>query len=411
MIPPIPLEIIDIIIEEVSSRDDKKCHDLQSCALACRNFLNPSQRRIFRSIILFATSWSTDSSTSIESYLRFQDTLNSSPHIALYIHKFALIERKKNPLFINLPSFSGTLAMLENIMILSLNFYPNYDWNDVAPQSQQALFTVLSSSKLEFLGLSGIRSLPLISAECIRKIPDVSMSDITFDPKVQVQDSQYMTSQSNWPEGRHLKSLYLDEADLIQPFLDGISPPHCRLETLTLQSVNDFPVAVNVMKKHTSYLTTLIFVTPPMSDTTQEVENNLRKLDILDIGTLCNLQTIQISVHLFGDEDPAPFKYCTRILNKARNENDIQKVIIHLNTRNLSALVQSDKLIWKELDQLLSEHRFSKLREVYFAVHASGSVQPSEYVLNGPKLPLWNYLPRLYERGVLKANDMLTLQV
>ncbi|KAF8989794.1 hypothetical protein BDQ17DRAFT_420467 [Cyathus striatus] len=249
MIPPIPLEIIDIIIEDVSSRDDKNCHDLQSCALVCRNFLNPSQRRIFRSITLSGL-WYPESSTSEKHYLRFQETLHSAPHLALYILHFVLRERGKNPLLINLSSFPHVLAMLKNITTFRLCFYPNYHWNDVAPQSQQALFTALLSSKLQSLDLLGICSLPLISAECIRHIPVVSMLGITFNPKMQEQDSQYMSLQSNWPEGRYLKFLYLGEADLIQPFIDRISPPHCKLETLTLKSAYDFPVAVNVMKKH-----------------------------------------------------------------------------------------------------------------------------------------------------------------
>ncbi|KAF8980971.1 hypothetical protein BDQ17DRAFT_901822 [Cyathus striatus] len=248
--------IAEIIIDEVSFSDSQHFRDLKSCALTCRNFLNASQRYIFRSI-----TWSTFGifgPNQLDKFLRLQNILSTSPYIASYVHAINLFHRGVGSAFVHQPSLPNILSMLKNVTAFRFELFPRYDWNKMTSQFQQILATVLSSSTLETLHLSGISNLPLVSVRWMKCITDVSLSSITFGQSTG-EDAHRLEQFTGLSQGRYLKRLSLESdicypndgilrPHIFQPLIDCISPPHCMLEMFTVDSTFDLPAATEIIK-------------------------------------------------------------------------------------------------------------------------------------------------------------------
>ncbi|KAF8986523.1 hypothetical protein BDQ17DRAFT_1436240 [Cyathus striatus] len=409
--PQIPFDIVEAIIEEVSFDTGQNLCNLKSCALTCRNFLNPSQRRIFDSITVSTLGFSGQD--QVGKLLRLQNILSTSPHIARYVHTIDIYHRGVDPAFIDHPCLPNVFSMLKNVTTFRFKLFPRHDWSIMTPQLQQILITMLSSSTLETLSLSGISHLPLISIKWIRCITDVSLSTLTFEPSMgkdtHISDPLTRISQG---QRRYMKRLSLQSYIIhpndgvlrphtFQPLIDCISPPYCTLETLTVDFAYDFPVVTEILKKHASSLTTLNL---PINYISEGHHISEEHIPMLNIGTLPCLRTIRLHAP-FVYLDTFDHHHFRQIISKVRQRNNLQNMTILLHYLRVDQLGESARSSWNQLDTLLSEPQFEQLKEVYFTIYLH--FEPSRNTLNSPKIPLWSYLPRLHKRGLLKVHNIL----
>ncbi|KAF8993950.1 hypothetical protein BDQ17DRAFT_1367511 [Cyathus striatus] len=138
------------------------------------------------------------------------------------------------------------------------------------------------------------------------------------------------------PERCGLKSLTIIDLrpTLIQPLLDALSNPECKLEKLVLKSY-----MLHNYGKMKNSLVTLECVAPR---TTTDFDDSYDATDApwkIDISVLPHLRTLKFFID-FEFEDPF------------ENGNEIQDVIFELTYTNFSELVKSNQWDWEQLDAL-----------------------------------------------------------
>ncbi|KAF7369472.1 hypothetical protein MVEN_00276900 [Mycena venus] len=143
----LPQELIDAIMEKVNERDA-----LHACCLAGRTFLAGSRSNLFRSMSL---RWDPSSRTA-PVFARVRSFFDEHPHLALYIRDLTVDIPKSQQDQVILKT---VLLMLVNLERLAINGHAQH-WDDLVPDLNSAILSLISLSSLQRLHLLRISSLP-----------------------------------------------------------------------------------------------------------------------------------------------------------------------------------------------------------------------------------------------------------
>ncbi|KAF8997643.1 hypothetical protein BDQ17DRAFT_1428978 [Cyathus striatus] len=182
---------------------------------------------------------------------------------------------------------------------------------------------------------------------------------------------------------------------------DKLSPRDCKLEKFKISGCyyateDVLAIVPNLMSEHKDTLTTI------------ELTNVFCWEDVhllkLDIGILPHLRTIRVFVDLFQFNT---FNDATKILEKARQGNEIQEIIIEYAPQSFigSKVIDSEPVM---LDRLFTGPLFPNLRKVVFCVTREIF---EEYMVKHSVEEIKAYFPMTYARGLVQMDTDHYLKV
>ncbi|KAF9003563.1 hypothetical protein BDQ17DRAFT_1409010 [Cyathus striatus] len=394
--------ITQLILDEVAALNaTNDPATLKACALTCRGFREPSQRHLFRAVVLAPF----DGQDRARKLVRFQRALSSSPHLALYVHKLTLLETsERHACFVKQLTFPQVLALLKNMTSFTLCFnFGGFDWNNAIPAFKQGFIdSILLSPSLTHLSLTSIMNLPPEFASLMTCIPSLSIGVLSFTDC----DSG---SLANMPisNGR-LKELDLAsfiDAEAERTFIEALENSNCELETLTMDNIvwEDLGLALILIEFFKTSLTTLHY---PRSIT--HLPHEVAKLDI---GKLSRLRTLNLFLEFNPSTQPGIyFRVAKQILSKATPGNQIEEIHFDIYSYNGRDLIDEGRY-WEQLDILLSGPKFSDLRLVLCKFTPDHSDDAWKRVTRDEVKALATLLSivlhRLNRRGILEVQDLL----
>ncbi|KAJ7734563.1 hypothetical protein DFH07DRAFT_844731 [Mycena maculata] len=191
----LPQELLDAIIDEI-----RDAVTLQSCALVATSFVPLCQRKIYRSLYLWARqSRKPRISQEHWSLREAHRTFVESPHLGAYVHD----------LTIELPDAASKLAALEvlrlvpNIKRLLVDGRCMESWI-VPPGAANAMFECLARPSLRRLHLMNVASAPSALIVAATLIPAVSLSNVTVHPGEDAHVAAQLHNATSVPRLRHL---------------------------------------------------------------------------------------------------------------------------------------------------------------------------------------------------------------
>ncbi|KAF8988411.1 hypothetical protein BDQ17DRAFT_1547844 [Cyathus striatus] len=390
MTPYVPVEIIEQIIQNVSFPS------LTACALVCCGFRVPSQRLIFRDVVLrSAANVSNCGNTDLATYSSFQSALASTPELALYVREFSLDEVGTQAVLISQPTLPSILILLRKVtrFIMSCH-YPGYDYDKFSPSLKKALAAVFRSPSINNISLHGIINLSPETMKRIQSISTIELANIEFAEQ----------DQSNQPSADAgcscINTLILGSQDLrtSEPLLDSMSSWRTRLKKLVirdLSSFRDVKVVREIIKMQRNSLTVL--------DLSTILLGIAADLELLDISDIPHLRTVKVSVE-FGHAPLIRLDDVMNILSKVRKENNIQQITIDFMFYSLENLRSALEDL-ETLDTLLSGSLFPCLQRVEIIPSMRRPVRHKRNSVTGGmenfKIIVESLLPSLKDNGQL----------
>ncbi|KAF8990576.1 hypothetical protein BDQ17DRAFT_1371744 [Cyathus striatus] len=400
-----PLEIFDHIIDEVASDTENNLasdfQDLRACALTCKDFLQPSRQYLFRKVNL-----SKDTQCS-----SFHDALTSCPDIAHYVHVLYLNNISENTRvqsILHNPALPSILASFENVEALLITWRGDLIWRDVSREVEEKIATLILSPTLMELSLDHVVGIPSTYLKWIAHIPTVRFSWVHFSG-LREAEPLVLKDPVARPHDCYLRTLNLGlayESDryLSQLVADGLSPPTCKLETLTIQNDSDFGAGIRVINKHRNTLTTIVFY-----DSLPEEDFHERQFDLLP-----HLRKIRFEADFcFTDDDP--FNKIKQFLaSSITTRNSLEEITISVDCHYRYSPNWAKMADWDALDIFLSGRQFKNLRKLQLTglpVPHLKSNTPSEnkHQYEIVKKQVCDLLGRIHERGLLEFKYALVI--
>ena len=166
MVPRLPLELIERIIDDVAEYDDDhiyKLSSIQACALVCHDFLPPCRKYIFASVTL-NTAQRVSPPTSFD----LNHLLSKSPHLAVCIRKLNYNVDEEE---FDTERFSWLLPMFKKLVKLqklSISYWRSGKLDWMLSSARKVLLTLLHLPTLTSISLSSIRNFSLADlASCV----------------------------------------------------------------------------------------------------------------------------------------------------------------------------------------------------------------------------------------------------
>ncbi|KAF8997636.1 hypothetical protein BDQ17DRAFT_1428971 [Cyathus striatus] len=387
----VPLDIAELIAEEVFNQDDKNYSSVKTCALVSRTFLEASRRVLYDTVKLLYIPPRLAYGSS--SYSWIKTALTSSPEIARYVRKLYVVDRTSVPHILKEPTFPSILGMFQNIRVLILALF---QFQVLSPDLQASLDYILKAPVLEDVTLTGMRNIPYSCVKSLLRIHRVALSDAKFlapitEDEIECQQELFASFQQ---DGIRTLSISNVTFENLQPFIDALSSSRYRLEwlhvtnELTLWAWSELDIAKDILRMKSRYLTR-IDIHCCLSSWINHPGTSI------DIGNLTRLRTISLFTMFSGNEALAGI---LPSLYTAHEGNKIQEIAFTAEKScpyiNFDCSELAENL--RDLDILLADKkRFKHLQKVYFF----GVLY--ETPTDGAEL-LRSFLPLLHERGVLQ---------
>ncbi|KAF8990827.1 hypothetical protein BDQ17DRAFT_341436 [Cyathus striatus] len=367
----VPLEVIDLIIDEVSLLGKGiAIPALQACALTCRDFVPSSQRGIFYSVRLEESrSLSLGNKPSlIKGLPQLLDALKLSPKLACYVKELRMYEISSVVAFDTDPNLSNLLCMLQSLTTFRVSFKSSSpaDWQTISSNSRHVLVNIFLLPSLRSLSLCNM-NLPSISAKWIMDVENVEITGVIFSPD---WNNLYIPGRTEEWVARccRLKAISIgwQEISATQPIFDILSSKKCEPKKLIVKShdVDNIVVAQEIIQRTHAFLDTFEFI---YSNIYHDKENGPE----FNLALLKNIRTFKM-VLICGD---SRIQKISRILSTLPAQNEVQKIIIEVVPAIISDLLgSSNEKHWKHLDNLLSCSLFTKLQNVIIAFEPNGGL-------------------------------------
>ncbi|KAF9000001.1 hypothetical protein BDQ17DRAFT_1427481 [Cyathus striatus] len=251
----VPVDVADLIIDEILNGDKRERQNLKSHALISREFLIASRKYLFHKVKL---DFMFRKPTEVRRrYSLFEQVFTSTPEIACYIRELDIHENTlRNPTFKNmstLPDIIGKLKGLTTFRIIGE--YDTSQWEIFPPQFKQAVEVILLSTSIEKLELQLIDNVPI---DLIGLVPYVDLRSVTLN----LNENRFIVDQLlSRPFERSLKTLRLyDVALQNQTFhISHLLPPSCPLETLIIGMFWDQRLVKEIICQHAMTIKSLEF--------------------------------------------------------------------------------------------------------------------------------------------------------
>ncbi|KAJ7290686.1 hypothetical protein C8J57DRAFT_1705934 [Mycena rebaudengoi] len=161
--PPLPPELLDVIVDQV---DDPLA--LQSCSLAARRLVTPSQRALFRSVRVQVYPQGVRSP-----HEALQARLVASPHLALFIHELEIYLLPTDAIKY---AVAFTLRSLPNLTSLDIAGNNQIIWENRVDGIVDSLENLISQASLQRLAMSNIRN--ITASFLLRSVTSVSFLSV-----------------------------------------------------------------------------------------------------------------------------------------------------------------------------------------------------------------------------------------
>ncbi|KAJ7628435.1 hypothetical protein FB45DRAFT_1028527 [Roridomyces roridus] len=144
----VPQELVDFIVDNLAGDTP----NLKSCSLAARTFVHPSQKHIFKQIVL----------RSVTVCQRFHQLLTSYPHLATLVDELRILTGgmySEEPWAMSEPTLALVLPLLHIKRISLVGNAPSrvtIDWVQMNQPLKSALAAVFSSPVLESVRIRGL---------------------------------------------------------------------------------------------------------------------------------------------------------------------------------------------------------------------------------------------------------------
>ncbi|KAF8991475.1 hypothetical protein BDQ17DRAFT_1433053 [Cyathus striatus] len=326
--------------------------------------------------------------------MHFYGAITASPSLTLYIRELSIVNQnyRSNHYFLDKSTFPDVLGMLQSITTFELNFNYRCNWLDLTQSCRQALFTMISSPRIESLYLKGVYNIPRVISKCITAIPTAHIVRSKFVRKAESDELVMYEPPPNIDNRGGLNCFKFASLfkDVSQPLIDALSSPKCKLEKLVVSEFDhdyyhscnthfnygDFEMARVVIRIHKDSLTDVEFLDIYM----------LRDVMVLSelINNLPHLRNLKFTV-FFNDFEPVLFREAIQILSAIPKENEIRKIQLavlnlHRLAGSLPGMILVDKSDggpeeqelykeylseWECLDALFTEFRFARLEKKY----------------------------------------------
>ncbi|KAF9478852.1 hypothetical protein BDN70DRAFT_879445 [Pholiota conissans] len=178
----IPLDIIEVIIDNLATIDDLSHTSLWACARACRYLLHRCRRHIFSSIALDANHSYLTRQRRKHSPHQIIKLLNRAPEIAIYVRKvnFGVCHSRSDslPKYQELSEILRRFTQVQHLTIES-NCRSFVGWNEVANCLQDALFDMLHLPNLTYLSLCSLHEFPISNLTHCSNLRALFVEDVT----------------------------------------------------------------------------------------------------------------------------------------------------------------------------------------------------------------------------------------
>ncbi|KAJ6479273.1 hypothetical protein C8R47DRAFT_1286040 [Mycena vitilis] len=202
----LPQELIESILFELDAES------LRVCALLSSQFLSPSQRLIFRALVIH-----------YEDISKAQTLFATAPRLSDYVHHLQI------KLEASLQMQNGLLASILTSFhhLDSLSVDGIVEWKDLLLPLQSAIHNLLSSSNLHSLALSGIRDIPcsliVLAMSSVRRLvlEDITVDTSEISQRPVLQRMEELSLRKSYPDAS-LTDLLLPGSDNLRRLTLGM---------------------------------------------------------------------------------------------------------------------------------------------------------------------------------------------
>ncbi|KAJ7134032.1 hypothetical protein C8R43DRAFT_639598 [Mycena crocata] len=232
----LPQELIEAILEKVHDKPS-----LKACALTASGFRPPSQRKLFRSLVLDGTgpSWSKPPQNWLNRLQRWRSRLIVSPHLASYIDTLSvsiahLLAPGPTPTAADLADFQEFLDQLINVRRCALRGNPNLNWADISTVVQPVLSFIQQQQNLWELQLVFLElPRPVFASLLASSATQLYLQLVDVTPDTQDPGSMHSASSPG-----KMKHLYIRDANAT---LDELVRPDFLPYTANLRKLGLIP--------------------------------------------------------------------------------------------------------------------------------------------------------------------------
>ncbi|KAH6905267.1 hypothetical protein BKA70DRAFT_1293852 [Coprinopsis sp. MPI-PUGE-AT-0042] len=302
---PLPQELWEVILSDLREMDD-----LCSFCLVAQRFRDPSQQRIFETVLL---GHSNIPSELDERWNAFFKAVTASPQLASYVKTIqVVVTNNPNANSIAFALFLDVVPILSGVKRLFIEFCDKQaDLSGVATQSLQGTSTKpVKLPSLHFLYLSGIKNLPLSLLEGFSSATTMVWRNVT-----DIQSTLLMNNSSFTP----LAPFVLPQTLMLAPY----QLPHlfstCRaLVTLPVGSGSQGQTSVDISK-----LRNLFLQLPYDPHLHRFPPDGFESLQMFLEAVSQRLQCLEVSW-----EEPTAFRFCNNPRSQALRLYNLRRLSI-----------------------------------------------------------------------------------
>ena len=221
MMPRLPLEVLERIIDDVAKYNDDLTIDnlssnwtsIKACALVCHSFLPPCRKHIFATVTLNARNSSSPTSDDLN------HLLSNSPPLAVYIRKLYYLVNKKDFAAHRSQWLLSMFKKLVKLRKLSIGYFPSlrggrFDW--------------MSSGRKVLLPLLHLPTLTSINLDTIWNFALADLASCVNLKKLQIWSSECTNGVGNFLEASPATPVMLERL-VIDRRSQNVKPVHHQL--------------------------------------------------------------------------------------------------------------------------------------------------------------------------------------
>ncbi|KAF8892352.1 hypothetical protein CPB84DRAFT_1340448 [Gymnopilus junonius] len=397
----IPLEVMELIVDEVASRNDKET--LRNVALSSRHFVDRCQQKLFHTIDLGDRCISGE-----EYYRRFFYTMYRQPLLRPYVRDLRLVDTyvwDKNgdaAWIATEDSICDLLDILPNIHAFSLTFNIGQpSWTSFTPHLRHSFMQVAQRPRLLSYSLKQIRDFPPTLLVALATIKRLELHDIKVQNLHLTSSLGIILNLPSIPtpklESLVLKAPSKNTVHALRTLLSAYSGSTLRTLKLGLVDEKDQELLSEIWglmhwaSKTLAHLEWRPGIRPKIPA--------MRPPPPINISIFPRLSSLHFLVNFHSESQPV-FSALLDLLSEVSSGYHFQELVIEcmfLKTVELVAC-SSD---WSALDTMLLKSEFSGLKAVVFCAR----LRSAQFLKDSAKTILMEQLPLVRSRGAVIAFD------